>query len=110
MTVADLRGLSRLETAMEIILYYAPAACLLVPYVTLTEANAAFEVRPLNFRKGEQMSAGYLKLNPKHKVPLLVVDGKPLTENVASLCREAKALALRFSAAETLVRRAHQRP
>src|SRR5215510_8432231 len=83
MTGADLRGLCLLETAMDIILYYAPAACSLVPYVTLTEANAAFEVRPLNFRKGEQMSAGYLKLNPKHKVPLLIVDGKPLTENVA---------------------------
>ena len=83
MTGADLRGLCLLETAMEIILYYAPAACSLVPYVTLTEANAAFEVRPLNFHKGEQMSAGYLKLNPKHKVPLLIVDGKPLTENVA---------------------------
>ena len=68
---------------MEIILYYAPNACSLVPYVTLTEANAAFDVRPLNFRKGQQMSADYLKLNPKHKVPLLVVDGRTLTENVA---------------------------
>jgi len=68
---------------MEIILYYAPAACSLVPYVTLTEANAAFEVRPLNFRKGQQMAADYRKLNPKHKVPLLIVDGRPLTENVA---------------------------
>jgi glutathione S-transferase len=72
-----------LEAVMDIILYYAPNACSLVPYVTLTEANAAFEVRPLNFRKGQQMSADYLKLNPKHKVPLLIVDGKPLTENVA---------------------------
>ena len=68
---------------MNIVLYYAPNACSLVPYVTLTEANAAFEVRPLNFRKGQNMSADYLKLNPKHKVPLLVVDGKTLTENVA---------------------------
>jgi glutathione S-transferase len=68
---------------MNIVLYYAPAACSLVPYVTLTEANAPFEVRPLNMRKGQQMSADYLKLNPKHKVPLLMVDGKPLTENVA---------------------------
>jgi glutathione S-transferase len=68
---------------MTIVLYYAPAACSLVPYVTLTEASAPFEVRPLNFRKGQQMSADYLALNPKHKVPLLMVDGKPLTENVA---------------------------
>ena len=68
---------------MEIILYYAPIACSLVPYVTLTEANANFAVRTVNLRKEQQKSADYLKLNPKHKVPLLVVDGRPLTENVA---------------------------
>ena len=36
---------------MQLILYYAPNACSLVPYVTLTEAGAPFEVHPLNFRK-----------------------------------------------------------
>src|SRR5277367_3422146 len=68
---------------MEILLYYAPNACSLVPYVTLTEANADFGVRTLNMGKGQQRSADYLKLNPKHKVPLLVVDGRPLSENIA---------------------------
>jgi glutathione S-transferase len=72
-----------LETTMEILLYYAPIACSLVPYVTLTEAGANFAVRTINLRKEQQRSADYLKLNPKHKVPLLVVDGKPLSENVA---------------------------
>ena len=38
---------------------------------------------PLNFRKGQQNSPEYLKLNPKHKVPLLLVDGVPLTESTA---------------------------
>jgi glutathione S-transferase len=68
---------------MEIALYYAPNTCALAPYITLTEAGAAFEVRPLNFRKREHFSPEYLKINPKHKVPALVVDGKILTENVA---------------------------
>ena len=68
---------------MEILLYYAPIACSLAPYITLTEANAEFEVVTLNLRKNQHKSAEYLKLNPKHKVPLLVVDGKPLSENVA---------------------------
>ena len=68
---------------MEIVLYYAPNACSLVPYVTLSEAHASFEVRPLNMHKEQQRSSDYLKLNPKHKVPLLVVDGRPLSENVA---------------------------
>jgi len=68
---------------MEILLYYAPVTCALAPYITLTEANAGFDVRPLNFRKGQNKAADYLKLNPKHKVPLLVVDGQPLTESTA---------------------------
>jgi glutathione S-transferase len=71
------------KAAMQIVLYYAPIACSLVPYVSLTEAGAKFEVRPINLRTSQQMSADYLKLNPKHKVPLLIVDGRKLTENTA---------------------------
>jgi glutathione S-transferase len=70
---------------MQITLHYAPIACSLVPYVALTEAGADFEVKLVNFFKGEHMSADYLQLNPKHKVPVLVVDDQPLTENVAIL-------------------------
>jgi glutathione S-transferase len=68
---------------MNLVLYYAPNTCALAPYVTLTEANATFEVRPLNFRKGDNKSPDYLRLNPKHKVPLLIVDGEPLSESAA---------------------------
>ena len=72
---------------MNLVLYYAPNTCALAPYVTLTEANATFEVRPLNFRKGENKSPDYLRINPKHKVPLLVIDGEPLSESTAiQLC------------------------
>ena len=70
---------------MPLTLYYAPISCALVPYVALTEARAQFEVRVVNVRGGEQLSADYLKMNPKHKVPVLLVDGQPLTENVAIL-------------------------
>jgi glutathione S-transferase len=68
---------------MQITLYYSPIACSLVPYVTLTEAGADFQIRNVNLRKGEQTTLDYLKLNPKHKVPVLVIDGQALTENVA---------------------------
>jgi glutathione S-transferase len=68
---------------MKITLYYAPVACSMVPYITLTEAGAPFSVERVNMGKQQQLSPEYLKLNPKHKVPVLVVDGKPLTENVA---------------------------
>jgi len=68
---------------MEIALYYAPNTCALAPYITLTEAKAEFEARPLNFGKGQHKSADYMEINPKHKVPLLVVDGETLTESTA---------------------------
>jgi glutathione S-transferase len=68
---------------MDIVLYYAPNTCALAPYVTLTEAGANFDVRPLNFQRNQHRSPDYLKLNPKHKVPLLIVDGKILSESAA---------------------------
>jgi glutathione S-transferase len=68
---------------MKLVLYYAPNTCALVPYVTLTEAGAEFEPRPLNFRKAQNRTPEYLKINPMHKVPVLMIDGQPLTENVA---------------------------
>lgn len=68
---------------MQIDLYYAPFSCAIVPYVMLTEAGIPFTLRPLNIRGKENMTPEYLALNPKHKVPLLVVDGKPLSENIA---------------------------
>jgi glutathione S-transferase len=83
---------------MQLILYYAPNACSLVPYVTLTEAGATFEARPLDFRRLQHRTPEYLRLNPKHKVPLLVIDGTLLTENVAIQCWIAR----QFPAAKLL--------
>ena len=68
---------------MKIQLYYAPTTCALVPWATLTETGAPFETVAMNFRKAQHMSPEFLALNPKHKVPLLIVDGEKLTENVA---------------------------
>ncbi len=68
---------------MNLVLYYAPITCALAPYITLTEAGAAFEVRPVNMRKSQNHAPEFLKLNPKHQVPVLLIDGEPLTENPA---------------------------
>ena len=68
---------------MKLNLYFAPMTCALVPFITLTEAGADFEVRAVNTRNGGNRTPEFLKLNPKHKVPVLVIDGEPLTENVA---------------------------
>jgi glutathione S-transferase len=69
--------------AMQLTLYYAPRTCALVPFVTLTEAGADFTVENVNSRSGQLHTPEYLRLNPKHKVPVLVIDGDPLTENLA---------------------------
>ena len=68
---------------MKLTLYFAPMTCALAPFITLTEAGADFEVQAINTRKGGNRTPEFLKLNPKHKVPVLVIDGEPLTENVA---------------------------
>jgi len=68
---------------MKLTLYFAPMTCALVPFVTLTEAGAQFDVQALNTRTGQNRTPEFLRLNPKHKVPVLVIDGEPLTENVA---------------------------
>ena len=68
---------------MKLTLAYTPVACSLVPYVLLTEAGAAFDTLDINMGKGEHLGAEYLRINPKGKVPTLIIDGVPLTENVA---------------------------
>ena len=68
---------------MTLALYYAPLTCALVPYVMLTEAGADFEVRAVNTRAGGTRTAEFERVNPKQKVPVLLIDGEPLTENLA---------------------------
>ena len=68
---------------MKLTLCYAPQTCATVPFITLTEAGAEFEVMDLNSRSGQLRSPEFLKLNPKHKVPVLIIDGEALTENLA---------------------------
>ena len=68
---------------MKLTLCYAPITCSLVALISLNESGAEFEVRPVNLRKAEQMTPEHLRLNPKHKVPVLLIDDYPLTENVA---------------------------
>lgn len=68
---------------MKLTLCYAPQTCATVPFITLTEAGADFEVQNLNSRAGQLKSPEFLRLNPKHKVPVLIIDGEALTENLA---------------------------
>jgi len=72
-------------------LFYAPGACSRVSHIALEETGAPFDAELIRFMKGDHRSGDYLRLNPKGKVPLLVVDGGPLTENVAILTYLARA-------------------
>lgn len=70
---------------MNLIFYYCPITCSVVTHMALTESGANFDVRLVNLRRGAHRSPEYLRMNPKHQVPVLVIDSEPLTENVAIL-------------------------
>jgi len=64
-------------------LFAAPGSCSRVPLITLEEVNKPYELKLIRFMKGAHKQADYLALNPKGKVPCLVTDEGPITENVA---------------------------
>jgi glutathione S-transferase len=66
-------------------LYFAPDSCARVPLIALEEIRQPYRLEVVAFMKGQQRSTEYLALNPKGRVPTLVVDGAALTENVAIL-------------------------
>lgn len=66
-------------------LYYSPNSCALASHVALRDAGASFELRRIDFGKGEQQAPAYLKINPKGRVPALVTERGILTETPAML-------------------------
>jgi glutathione S-transferase len=66
-------------------LYTAPGTCALASHIALREASAEFDLVKLDFKAGQQQSAGYLAVNPKGRVPSLVTDEGVLTETPALL-------------------------
>ena len=64
-------------------LYFAPDTCARVPLTALEEIGCDYALNVIAFMKQEHRSSEYLRLNPSGKVPLLVIDGEPLAENVA---------------------------
>jgi glutathione S-transferase len=66
-------------------LYYSNGSCSLSTHIALEESGAKFEAQRLNLREGEQRRPEYLAVNPKGKVPALVVDEGVITEVPAVL-------------------------
>jgi glutathione S-transferase len=70
---------------MAIKLYYAPGACSFASHIALEEAGLTYDTQKMNLAEGDQKKPEYLRLNPRGRVPTLVVDGQVLTENVGIL-------------------------
>lgn len=66
-------------------LFVSPGTCARVPTIALEEIGVPFETELVRLKIGQQKSPAYLAINPKGKVPALLIDGQPLTENVAIL-------------------------
>ena len=69
----------------EFVLYHFPTACSQVVRFALEHASLPYRLRLVDFMAGEQFMADYLRISPLGKVPVLTVDGEPLTENIAIL-------------------------
>jgi glutathione S-transferase len=79
-------------------LYFAPGSSSMAVHIALHETGAAFEGRPMSFRRHDMQSPNFLKINPAGKVPTLLIDGRVLTEVAGILFY----LARRFPQAELL--------
>ena len=58
-----------------ITLYMAPGPCARVPAIALEEAGVDFETQLIRFMKGQHKSPDYKKINPKVKIPAMVIEG-----------------------------------
>jgi glutathione S-transferase len=70
---------------MTIALYYSPGSCSFAPHVALREIGVPFELREFATADRRNYSPDYLAVNPKGRIPTLLIDGFTLTENPAIL-------------------------
>jgi glutathione S-transferase len=70
--------------------YFSPGSSSMAPHIALHEVGAQFEPRPISFARRETREPWFLALNPEGKVPVLVVEGRVLTEVAGILWYLAK--------------------
>lgn len=66
-------------------LFYIPGACSLVPHIALEEAGADYERHLVDYFGGETRTPEYRAISPLGRVPALLTDRGPITENPAIL-------------------------
>ncbi len=66
-------------------LFHFPGACSRVTINALEEIRLDYTDEAINLRTGEQRTEAYLRVNPKGKVPALIIGAFTITENPAIL-------------------------
>lgn len=72
-------------TSAPLKLYYAAGSCALAPHIVLEELGVPYEPVRLSFKDGEQLAPAYRAINPRARVPALLVGEQVLLETVAVL-------------------------
>lgn len=67
-------------------LYWSPGSAAMAPHAMLEDIGVPYELAKVDAAKGEQRSAGYLKLNPHARVPTLVYDGDKVMYESTAIC------------------------
>ncbi len=60
--------------------HFSPGSSSMAVHIALHETGAPFEARPLSLADKDTRKPDFLAINPVGKVPVLVIDGRPLTE------------------------------
>jgi glutathione S-transferase len=66
-------------------LFYSPGSCSLAAHLALEATGLGFEAVPVPLREGAHLKPEFRAVNPRARVPALVVDGRVLTETLAIL-------------------------
>jgi len=73
-----------------LVLYLSPGSSSMAVHIALHEIGVPFETRVLSLAKKETRTPEFLALNPAGKVPVLLIDGRPLAEVAGCLFYLAK--------------------
>ncbi len=77
---------------MALTFYYSPGAASMSSHIALEEAGAKYDPRVIKLSENEQRKPEYLAINPRGRVPTLVLeDGRVLTEGAAILLYIARS-------------------
>nr|WP_200985112.1 glutathione S-transferase N-terminal domain-containing protein [Rhizobium rhizogenes]QCL09183.1 putative glutathione S-transferase [Rhizobium rhizogenes]QCL09816.1 glutathione S-transferase, putative [Rhizobium rhizogenes] len=66
-------------------LFTAPGTCGLACHIALEEAGIPYEIVTLDLRNNEQKSLGYLAVNPKARVPALMIDDETVVTEAPAI-------------------------